>query len=766
MKSSRLLFLEVFTLSFILTSIPHSSTLAQMGMSSIEESFNRRVPSFKNRLEQEYKERISTDRPLTPDEAEALRNTLLKSLLIESDRKMEKDFERDIIQFGYSIFEQPASPFVPTDPAPIGPDYVLGPEDTVIIQMWGMTNEVFKLVLTRDGKISLPKAGALYLWGMNFNDAQNKIKEELLRFYKDVQVDVSLGSLRSIKVFVFGEVKKPGGYTVSSLSTLLHGLYHAGGPNKTGSLRAIKLIRKGEQEKVFDLYPLLLQGERKGDLRLLDDDIIFVPHIGSVVGINGNVKSPAIYEMTGSSKLIDVVKMSGGLTSSAYLQKIHVSRIVANQQLTIVELELSHLEDLEKSSQNIEIKDQDLVLISSIDKKKRDYVSIKGNIFRQGDYKMSKDMRVSDLINEAKGLLPETYMERAEILRFKSEYTRDIIPFDVGKALKKDSSQDHLLKEWDIVEIKSVFDIFPKPVVSIHGEVHKPGTYRFVPGMRISDLIYQAQELKDTAFLEKAELFRRNYGLGKPPEILIVHLKAILLKDREADLLLEKEDHLFIRPIIELTDKWAINLNGEVKLPGLYIIKKGDQLASVIERAGGLTPHAFLKGAVLTRKSLGAKRQPIIDDFIRAQRRILLEKEAEIAEGNYSLEGKESRRIALAKKREALNLIGAKTFLGRVIIDLNDPGSKSLRLEDGDTLFIPTEPQTVLIIGEVYNPESIAFSPAKGVDFYLNKVGGPTEKAARSNIYVIKPDGQVESQTTGFSGITQGDVIVVPEKFD
>jgi protein involved in polysaccharide export with SLBB domain len=357
-------------------------------------------------------------------------------------------------------------------------------------------------------------------------------------------------------------------------------------------------------------------------------------------------------------------------------------------------------------------------------------------------------------------------MERAEILRYKSDYTREIISFGVGQALRKDPAHDLFLKEWDIVEIKSIFDIYPKPIVHISGEVHKPGTYRFVPGLRISDLIYQAQELKDTAYLEKAELYRKNYGRDNPPEVLTINLKAILQKNSEADLVLEKEDHLFIRPIVELIEKYSVTLSGEVNFPGTYTIKKGEKLASVIERAGGFNPHAFLKGAVLTRKSLTAKRQPIIDNFIRAQKRILLEKEAEIAESNYSLEGKEARRIALAKKREALNLIGAKTFLGRIIIDLNDPAFKDFLLEDGDSLFIPIEPQTVLIVGEVYNPESIAFTPGKGVDFYLNKVGGPTEKADRSNTYVIKPDGQVESRTTGFLEITKGDIIVVPEKFD
>ncbi len=761
-----------------------------IGVSPIEENFNQRVPSLKNKLEQEIKEKILTDRSLSPEETKTLRENLGKSLLKEFDRKMEKDFEKDLMQFGYNTFQQPASPFAPIESAPVGPDYVLGPEDTLIIQMWGMTNEVFKLTLSRDGNINLPKVGALYLWGTNFNDAEKKIKEGFLRFYKDIQIDVSLGSLRNIKVFVLGEVKKSGGYTISSLSTLLHGLYYAGGPTKLGSLRNIKLIRKGDQDKVFDLYPLLLQGERKGDLRLLNDDIIFVPHIEAVVGISGNVKNPAIYEMMGPTKLMDVVKMSGGFTPSAYLQKIQVNRIVANKQVTTVELEISNLDDLEKSPQNIEMKDKDLILISSIDKRKRDYVSIKGNVHRPGDYKMSPEMKVSDLINKAGGLLPETYMERTEILRFKSEYTREILSLEVSQALKKDPTHDLLLKEWDIIEIKSIFDIFPKPIVyisgevnkqisgevnkqisgevnkQISGEVQKPFAFRFVPGMRISDLIYQAQGLKDTAFLEKAELYRKNYGRDKPQEIIMVNLRAVLQRDKEADLLLEKEDHLFIRPNLELTEKWTVTINGQVRFPGAYVIKKGDKLGSVIERVGGFSPHAFLTGAVFTRKTLAGIRQPIIDDFIKAQKRILLEREAEIAESNYSLEGKEARRIALTKKRDALNLIGAKTFLGRIIINLNHPETKNFLLEDGDALTIPVEPQWVLIVGEVLNAESIAYVPGKAIEFYLNKVGGITEKADRNGIHVIKPDGQVESKATGFSEITKGDIIVVPSKFE
>ena len=737
-----------------------------IGMSPIEEAFNQRIPSFKNRLEQEFIERILTDRPLNQEEVKTLRESLERSLLTEYRQRLEKDFQIEIKQYGYNFFELPSSTFAPVELAQVGPDYVLGPGDSLIIQMWGMTNEVLKVTLTRDGRINLPKVGALYLWSMNLGDAEKRIKEELSRFYKDFQINVSMGGLRTIQLFVLGEVRRPGSYTISSLSTVLHGLYQAGGPSKFGSLRNIKLIRKGNHDKIFDLYQLLIYGDKSGDIRLLNEDIIFVPPIGDLVGISGNVKAPAIYEMTGQQRLSDILKISGGLTPSAYLQRINIERIVANKKLTVIDIEIANLEDLDKSPQNIEIKNNDLILISSILRKKRDYVTIKGNVYRPGEYKLMPNMKLSDLIGEAQGLLPETYMERAEILRYKSDYTREIIPFEVGQALKKEPAHNLSLKEWDIVEIKSIFDIYPKPVVYISGEVHKPGTYRFVPGLRISDLLYQAQELKDTAYLEKAELYRKNYGRDKPPEVLTVNLKAVLQKEKEADLILEKEDHLFIRPMTELIEKFVVILNGEVKFPGPYTLKKGEKLASVIERAGGFTPHAFLRGAVFTRKSLTAKRQPIIDDFIRAQKRILLEKEAEIAESNYSLEGKEARRIALAKKREALNLIGAKTFLGRIIIDLNDPAFKDFLLEDGDSLFIPIEPQTVLIIGEVYNPESIAFTPGKGVDFYLNKVGGPTEKADRSNSYVIKPDGQVESRTTGFLEITKGDIIVVPEKFD
>jgi protein involved in polysaccharide export with SLBB domain len=648
----------------------------------------------------------------------------------------------------------------------VGPGYVLGPGDALVIQLWGMTNEVLKLTLSREGRINLPKVGALYLWGMSLGDAEKKIKDELARFYKDFQVSVSTGSLRTIQVFVLGEVRKPGSYALSSLSTLLHGLYQAGGPLKTGSLRNMKLIRSGDQQKTFDLYQLLKFADKSGDIRLVNDDIIFVPPVGDVVGISGNVKTPAIYEMKGRQRLSDILKLSDGFTPSAYLQKITVERVVANKQLQITDVEIANLEDLDKSPQNIEINNNDLILISSILRKKRDYVTIKGNVYRPGEYGLIPDMKVSDLINEAQGVRPETYMERASILRYKSDYTRQIIPFEVSGALRKDPGHDLGLKEWDIVEIKSIYDIYPKPVVYIGGEVSKPGTYRFVPGLRISDLIYQAHELKDTAYLEKAELYRNNYGRDKPPETIIVDLKAVLQKNREADLLLEKGDHLFIRPNPELTEKWMISLKSEVKFPGAYVINKGETLGSVIDRAGGFTSHAFLKGTVFTRASLIAKRQPIIDDFIKAQNRMLLEKEAEIAESNYSLEGKEARRIALAKRREALNLIGTKTFLGRIIIDLNEPESRNFLLENEDSLTIPTEPQTVLIVGEVYNPESLAFIPGKGADFYLNKVGGPTEKADRSNIYVLKPDGQVESRVTGFTEITKGDIIVVPEKFD
>ena len=684
---------------------------------------------------------------------------------------------RDVKQFGYEIFQQPPDTFAPVTNVPVGADYVLGPEDSFIIHIWGKVNQTYRVSVDRDGKIVLPKIGALYLWGLTFSEAQKLIRDGFSTFYSGVQIDISIGSLRTIKVFVLGEVEKPGAYNLSALSTILHSLYQTGGPTKKGTLREIKLIRNNKVIEIFDLYELLLEGVKDKDLRLQSNDTVFVPSIGDVVAICGNIKKPAIYELKGKTKLSELIEIAQGITPLAYLQQIQVERIEANKRRIVVDLKFENLTDLRESPQNISLKDGDVVLVSPILPEKHNFVTIRGNTLRPGDYELKAEMKISDLIREAQGILAETYLERGEIFRFRSDRTREIIPFNITLALEGDENEDLLLKEWDIVSISSIYDIYPEPFVQISGEVHKPDKYRFVQEMRISDLLFRGKESKDSAYLEQAELYRKNFEEIEPPEIITVNLVKIKeeqnLKpeDRKEDLLLKKGDHLFVRARPELIGEPTIKIRGEVAYPAPYVIKKGERLSSVIERAGGYTEYAFLKGAIFTRKSLKNRQKSLIEQFIRSQKEILLQDKSLLAESILPKEEKEERWEALQYREKLLELIAAREPQGRIIMNLTEmsklkDSNDDILLEDGDELKIPQIPDSVLILGAVYNPESVIYVPDKDLEFYLNKVGGPSKDAKVEEIYVIKPNGEVESKTTGIGKITRGDIIVVPTKFE
>ena len=672
-------------------------------------------------------------------------------------------------QFGYDLFDNSTGLTEPIITGAVGPDYILGPEDTLIVNLWGKISQRYELEIDRSGKVTMPDIGVIYLWGKTLGQAEKYITDEIDRRYTNVEIDISVGKLRSICVFVIGEIEEPGVHSLSSLSTIIHALHKAGGPTRSGSLRNIQLIRNNKLKATFDLYDLLLKGDASGDERLQSNDTIFVPYLNDIAAISGGVKRPGIYELKAPTRLYELAEMAGGLAPVAYLPHIQVIRVEDFKEKVVIDLEFQDIDSFKESENNIVLKSGDVVFVSSISQVKYNFVTITGNVVRPGEYQLTKDMRISDIIKQARGILPETYKEKAEINRFKSDKTVEPIPFNVELALKGDKDNDLLLKEWDTIHIFSIYDIFPKPEVTITGEVHKPGTYRYVDGMKISDLIFRANELTDMASLTNAELFRWNYEKGGPARAISIDLTPIMVeKDMSKDLLLEKGDHLFIRPKIELMEKQTVFVLGEVKYPGSSVIARSEGLSSVLKRAGGLTDQAFPEGAVFTRESLKEKQESILNELARAQEIAILKGEAFLAEAIMSQEEKEARQRALEYRRKALNLMAARTPNGRIIIELEQiiNGKSNIILAEGDSINVPPLPDWVLVTGAVYHPESIVFAEGEAIEYYLNAVGGPAKFADKDNVYVIKANGRAKSKATGYGRISRGDIIVVPEKME
>jgi len=603
---------------------------------------------------------------------------------------------------------------------------------------------------------------------------------------------VLMGRLRTIRVYVVGEVVTPGSYTLSSLSTLYNALFAAGGPSKRGTLRNIQLMRNGKIIRSIDLYDFLLRGDKSQDERLQSGDTIFVPLIGPVVGIAGNVMRPAIYEIKNALTLRELFDLAGGVTSLGYLHRVQIERIVAHEKRIVEDFDLTgYAKQWDSPGLKVNLKDRDLLKVLPILPTTKHIVYLEGHVMRPGGYEFKEGMSLLDLIPSFDELLPEPYLEYADITRLvPPDFHPETIPFNLEELLKGDKSQNIELKEFDRITVYSRDTLREVPQVTISGEVQKPGKYRLLDNMKVKDLIYDAGNLKRSAYLPEAEITRLiKTEKGVQSEILTINLGEALGENPEHNLPLKEDDYVFVRKIPEwYTDK-TVSVNGEVKFPGEYSFSKGEPLSSVLERAGGYTERAYLKGAVFTRESARKKQEERLQGYISQLEEDILRSQAQVAEATVSDAEAKSLEQSMLVKRELLRKTKEARATGRVVIVLEPldtfRGSiYDLELEEGDTLFIPPVPGVVNVLGSVYNQTSIVYTKDKTVDFYLNKVGGPTPDAEGGEIYLVKADGSVISKTQkgtfgiawdedenrwvsgGFlaSRVEPGDTILVPSK--
>jgi protein involved in polysaccharide export with SLBB domain len=609
-----------------------------------------------------------------------------------------------LVQFGYDVFQKPASTFAPVTNVPVGPDYIIGPGDAFTITLWGRTNAQYTVEVNRNGGIVLPEVGVLNVAGMTFAAMQDYLQDQLARKQTDFKMAITMGRLRTIKVFVVGEARTPGSYTVSSLSTVINALFAAGGPSKNGSLRDIRLSRSSQQSLRIDLYKFLLGGDKNDDVRLQDGDTIFIPMIGPVVGVAGNVKRPAIYEMAKPMTLREVLDLGGGANYAGWLRQVQISRVENHQRRIVV------------------------------------------------DFNVAEPKSVAD-----------------------------------------QSAADTIIQDGDVVMVFGVSSLEQgKRSASVSGEVYRPGEYRFIPGMRLSELLDAAGGPRKNAYLKNAELTRRQISqTGMQTEKIDIDLEKVLAKDPAQDIELRDYDYLIVRLIPQLEfDRVAI-IAGEVRFPGVYPINKGETLSSLIERAGGFTDRAYLRGAVFTRESAKVIQKQRMDELINKIEESVLTSAGKEITGALDAETAQVQAEGLNAKKELLAKLRTTKIDGRVVVKLSPldqfRGSRyDVEMEKGDKLFVPERPGIVNVVGEVFNPTSLLYEKDRTVAYYLQKVGGPTNDADEKQICIIKADGSVVSITQkdadsvywdseshqwnfgGFMGIrlNPGDTILVPKKMD
>ena len=721
----------------------------------------------------------------------AVETSPIEKTINAADKTLDKveplqPLELDITQFGYNFF-QAAPGFAPALDEPVGPEYVIGPGDTIVLTVWGGPEGTFPLEVNRSGEIVLPRVGTVRVWGVSFRELPKVIKENLAKTFKNLQFNVTMGKLRMIKVYVVGEAKSPGGYDIGGLSTLVNALGSAGGPTKSGSLRNIQVKRGGRTVETVDLYDFFLKGDKSRDLRLQSGDTIYIPPIGKVAGIAGNVRRPAIYELNGEKSLRDLVALAGGILPSGYLQRVQISRLSVHAQKEAVDLNLDPRagdKSIDEQLETVLVQDMDTVKIFAVDTLLHDHVRLTGYILRPGEYAIKPGMRVSDLLPR-KDLLPEFYGDVAEITRFTLPGLRpEKIYFNLDKALAGAPEHNLELREFDSVRIYSRWEMEEMPTVRISGEVQRPGVYRIFENMSLSDLVYTSGNLKKTAFLKSAEIIRSVISKeGVKSHIINVDLDAALHGSAADNVLLKDMDEVVVRRIPdwkEETDRY-VTLSGEVRFPGVYPILKGEKLSSLLERAGGYTDKAYLKGAKFTRRLVAENQQKRMDEVLSRTEQDLAQKQTELASVAASKEELEATKTALDGLRRTLEKLKAAKAEGRVSITLAPldrlpESSSDVVLMGGDALAIPQSSEAVMVLGEVYNPSTAIYTPGADVAHYLKKAGGPTDRALEEEMYVIRADGTVQSSREskrflfydGFSSMVleSGDTVVVPQRVD
>ena len=695
----------------------------------------------------------------TPKPEEELLSAIEKGF---SKEKVPQVISRKVKQFGYDFFPSRTPGFTPLADATVGPDYIIGPGDGFTISIWGRIEGTFSVEVDRNGGIILPKVGVIKVWGLTFSELKKTIHKRFSEYYTHFQMNITMDRLRTIRIYVVGEANKPGSYMISSVSTVYSALISAGGPSKKGTMRSIQLIRNGNVIKTIDLYDFLLKGNKSQDERLQSGDTIFIPVIGSVVGIIGNVKRPAIYEMKKPMKLEEVIGLAGGITFLGYLQRVQIERIEAHQKKVIADLDISESLKDEWPQLSTPLQDGDLVKIFPILPTTHSIVYLEGHVKRPGGYEFKEGMKLLDIVKSFDELLPEPYLDYADIIRLvPPDFHPETISFNLEGLLKGDLSQNIELKEHDTVTVYSRNSFIESPRVTISGEVQRPGKYQLVENMKVKELIYIAGNLKRSAYLPEAEITRLiKTKRGVKSKIINIDLGEALKEDPKHNIPLKEDDYLFVRQIPEwYTDKTVI-LRGEVKFPGVYSFSKGEMLSSVLERAGGFTKHAYLKGVFFTRRSVKKIQEERINGFIDRLEEGILRAQTRLTEATIAEAEAKGLEQSLAAKRELLRKTRTSQATGRVVITLDSldkfKGSKyDLKLEDVDKLTIPPIPGIVNILGSVYNPTSIVYTIGKKVGFYLNKVGGPTPDAEEEEIYIVRADGTVISKTQkGTSGIS------------
>jgi polysaccharide biosynthesis/export protein len=694
--------------------------------------------------------------------------------------------------FGYDLFDRSRSlsTFAPITAVPVPADYVVGPGDEILVQLYGSQNRNLRLRVGADGIINFPELGPISVVGQLFTSVQQSIESRVQRQMIGVRASVSMGETRALSVFVVGDVKRPGTYTVSGLSTITSALFAAGGIKQIGSMRNVLLRRHGALVRRLDLYDLLIHGDTTDDSKLLTGDTVFIPPLGRTVSVAGEVRRPAIYETRNESTVADAVDLAGGLSSEADLSKVTLTRIDPSQGRIVLRVDLTS-----RTGRQQALRDGDSLEIPRLRPTLDSGILVQGHLFNPGPVAYRSGMRLTDAIRSVDELKPDADIHYVLIRRETPPDRRiSVLSADLAAAVAAPgSAADVLLAPRDRI---TVFDFSssrerviaplldelrlqssqsqPTQAVHVDGLVKVPGQYPLEPAMRVSDLVRAGGGLADAAYGSKAELTRYTVVNGdvRQTQLLDVDLAAALRGDPAANVQLAPFDVLSVKEVSGWEKQESVTLKGEVRFPGRYSIRRGETLRSVLKRAGGLTEFAFPEAAVFTRTELRQREQDQLDMLSERMQRDLAILAVQATATSTS--GGGGAAAALSIGQNLFTQLRSAKAVGRLVINLSAamsaaPGSSGdVILRDDDELIVPRFQQEVTVIGEVQTSTSHLFRPGLSRDDYIALSGGMTRRADRGGIYVVHANGSVVANAGNrwFERsnvvIKPGDTIVVP----
>ena len=659
--------------------------------------------------------------------------------------------------FGRDIFNNKELSFEPNMNIATPQNYRLGPGDAVFIDIYGASQKTIESTVSPEGTVTIEGFGPVYISGMTVQQANAQLRTQLGARYSSSKIKLSVGQTRTMLVNVMGEVKAPGTYTLSAFATVFHALYMAGGTNDLGTLRNIKVYRNNRLVSTVDIYDYILNGKLTGNVRLADNDVIVVGPYDCLVTVSGKVKRPMIYEMRRDESVGTLLKYAGGFTGDAYKASVRLIRKTGK------EFSVHNINEFDMAS--FHLADADSLSVDSIIQRYSNMVEVKGAVFRPGMYEVGNEINsVRTLIEYADGLKEEAFTARAVMHRMKADRTLEVLPVDI-EGIMNGTVADIPLKKDDVLFIPTKQELMEEQTITIHGEVHYPGIYKYADNETLEDFVLQAGGLKQTASTVKVDVARRVINpKALTTDSVIARTFTFALKDGfvidgEQGFKLMPFDEVYVRRSPGFSKQQNVTIDGEVMFSGTYTLAKRDtRLSDIIKSAGGVNDKAYINGARLERRITPEERTRM-EAVMKMQKESLEEEKMELA-------AKRGTNIDIKTTMQENKFSIGDTYFVGIELDkalANPGGDEDIVLREGDRIIVPQYNGTVKINGEVLYPNTVGYSKGKSTKYYIEQAGGFSSRAKKSQTYIIYMNGTVAK--AGHNAKPRpGCEIVVPSK--